>query len=47
MEIHYVEEPVPDYLQAAVGTVLSINDKVDFCLAKVMVVYLKNHFAGS
>ncbi|XP_065029364.1 probable pre-mRNA-splicing factor ATP-dependent RNA helicase DEAH9 isoform X2 [Musa acuminata AAA Group] len=27
VEIHYVEEPVPDYLQAAVGTVLSINDK--------------------
>ncbi|CAL9126286.1 unnamed protein product [Musa textilis] len=27
VEIHYVEEPVPDYLQAAVHTVLSINDK--------------------
>ncbi|CAL9205654.1 unnamed protein product [Musa hybrid cultivar] len=27
VEIHYVEEPVPDYLQAAAGTVLSINDK--------------------
>ncbi|WOL00761.1 putative pre-mRNA-splicing factor ATP-dependent RNA helicase DEAH9 [Canna indica] len=27
VEIHYVEEPVPDYLQAAVDAVLSINDK--------------------
>ncbi|KAJ8510210.1 hypothetical protein OPV22_000644 [Ensete ventricosum] len=27
VEIHYVEEPVPDYLQAAVDAVLSINVK--------------------
>lgn len=27
VEIHYVEEPVSDYLQAAVDTVLSIHDK--------------------
>lgn len=30
MEIHYVEEPVSDYLQAAVNTVLIIHEKVSF-----------------
>lgn len=28
VQIHYVEEPVSDYVQAAVSTVLSIHDKV-------------------
>ena len=28
VEIFYVEDPVPDYLQAAVSTVLSIHDQV-------------------
>lgn len=46
MEIHYVEEPVPDYLQTAVDTVLLINEKVDFCLAKINSVYLKIVFLG-
>ena len=28
MQIHYVEEPVSNYVQATVSTVLSINDQV-------------------
>ena len=32
MEIHYVEEPVSDYLQAAVNTVLLIHEKVVYFL---------------
>lgn len=28
MEIFYLEDPAPDYLQAAVSTVLSIHDQV-------------------
>lgn len=30
VEIHYVEEPVSDYLQASVETVISIHDKVNY-----------------
>lgn len=29
VQIHYVEEPVPDYLRAAVSTVLLIHEKVN------------------
>lgn len=36
MEIHYVEEPVSDYLQVTVNTVLLINEKVDLFLVKVV-----------
>jgi len=32
VEIHYVEEPVSDYLQAAVNTVLLIHEKVVYFL---------------
>lgn len=28
VQIHYVEEPVADYVRAAVSTVLSIHDQV-------------------
>ena len=28
VQIHYVEEPVPDYIQAAVSTILLIHDQV-------------------
>lgn len=28
VQIHYLEEPVSDYLQAVVSTVLSIHDQV-------------------
>lgn len=34
MEIHYVEEPVSDYVQAAVSTVQLIHDKVPFSYIK-------------
>jgi len=32
VEIHYVEEPVSDYLQAVVNTVLLIHEKVVYFL---------------
>lgn len=37
VEIHYVEEPVSDYLQAAVNTVLLIHEKVVYfcCLTEI------------
>ena len=32
VQIFYVEEPVPDYIQAAVSTVMSIHDQVYWIL---------------
>lgn len=39
VEIHYVEEPVSDYLQAAVDTVLLIHEKVGRCLPDVKLIH--------
>jgi hypothetical protein len=41
VEVHYVEEPVSDYLQAVVNTVLLIHEKVCFMLScnKVLPCY--------
>lgn len=41
VQIHYVEEPVADYLRAAVSTVLSIHDKVtDIWMILICLLFL-------